>query len=126
MPVSVRVGANATMTRVVTAQDTAEALGSGDVPVLGTPRVLAWCEAATVRALKPALDDGQTSVGTRVELVHLAPTPIGDLVTVTATVVAVAGGKVRFGVAVTDGGSRLMASGTLTRVVVERAKFLPA
>jgi predicted thioesterase len=51
-------------------QDTAAALGSGTLPVLGTPRLLAWCETATCAAIAPDLAEGETSVGTRVELEH--------------------------------------------------------
>ena len=57
--------------------DLASALGSGDVAVLGTPRLVALAEAATVAALAGVLDPGRTSVGTRVDLRHLAPTVEG-------------------------------------------------
>ena len=52
----------------VTDDDTAAAVGSGSLPVLGTPRLLAWCEATTCAAIDPTLDDTSTSVGTRVDL----------------------------------------------------------
>ena len=55
-----------TLTFTVTDDDTAEAVGSGSLPVLGTPRLLAWAEAATCAAIEPSLPDGGTSVGTRV------------------------------------------------------------
>ena len=57
---------------VVTQADTAIALGSGDVPVLATPRLLAWVEAATVTALAEQLDEDESTVGTLVELDHAA------------------------------------------------------
>ncbi|MGA0092648.1 MAG: thioesterase family protein, partial [Candidatus Nanopelagicales bacterium] len=60
----------------VSAADTATALGSGDVPVLATPRLIAWLEAATVDACPP-LGSDETSVGTRVEVEHLAASPVG-------------------------------------------------
>ena len=56
------------MTFEVTDQDTAVAVGSGSLPVLGTPRLLAWLEAATCASLVPLLPEGSTSVGTREEL----------------------------------------------------------
>ena len=68
----------------MTEADTARALGSGDVDVLGTPRALALAEAATVRAAAAALTPGQTTVGTHVELDHLAPSPVGAAGTVGA------------------------------------------
>jgi len=61
----------------VTDGDTARALGSGSVDVLGTPRVVALVEEAACRALDNRLDDGTTSVGMRVRVDHLLPTPVG-------------------------------------------------
>ena len=118
-------GHSATMQFTVAAEDTAAALGSGDLPVLGTPRLLAWCEAATCVAVATALDARQTSVGSRVRLEHLAASPVGEQVSVTATVVAVDGRLVRFEVAATGAGSqRLLGHGEITRVVVDRERFL--
>ncbi|AXT85601.1 thioesterase [Aeromicrobium sp. A1-2] len=112
----------ATVTHLVTADDTARALGSGDLDVLATPRVLAWCEEATCAALD--LDAAQTSVGTRVDLEHLAASPVGARVTATATVVHTDGRLVRFQVAAHDAGGTLVATGEVRRVVVDRERFL--
>jgi fluoroacetyl-CoA thioesterase len=111
----------------VTSHDTARALGSGDVEVLATPRLLAWCEAATVAALAAA-DEGSnggtsTSVGTRVRLDHLAATPVGGRVEVTASLQHRDGRLVRFDVAATDRSGRVVATGEVFRVVVERDRF---
>jgi fluoroacetyl-CoA thioesterase len=108
----------------VTDDDTASALGSGDVPVLGTPRVVAAFEAATVEALRSHLDDGQTSVGTRVAVDHQRGVPVGDTVAVTAQLVSVDGRLLQFEVAAVDKQERLVASGRVTRVVVDRERFL--
>ena len=78
----------ATLDFMVTDADTAEAVGSGSLPVLGTPRLLAWCEAATCAAIDPSLPDGSTSVGTRVELEHRAASTVGAEVRVTASAVS--------------------------------------
>src|SRR3954467_7004210 len=78
---------------------TAVALGSGSLPVLGTPRLLAWCEAATCAEIEPALAEGETSVGTRVQLEHLAASPVGAEVEVSATTAHVDGRLHRFTVA---------------------------
>jgi predicted thioesterase len=115
------LGARATVDLVVTDADTAIALGSGDVPVLGTPRVVALVERATVAAL--TLEEGQTSVGTRVQLEHLAPTPVGRSVVATADLVAIEGRRLTFEVTVHDG-QTLAARGTVERVVVDRGRFL--
>jgi len=105
--------------------DTAMAIGSGSLPVLGTPRLLAWCEAATCAEIEPALAEGETSVGTRVSLEHLAASPVGAEVEVTATTAYVDGRLHRFTVAArhtSDG--KVVASGEVTRVVVNGDRFL--
>jgi predicted thioesterase len=109
----------------VTDDDTAIALGSGSLSVLGTPRLLAWCEAATCAEIEPALADGETSVGTRVQLEHVAASPVGAEVEVTATTSYVDGRLHRFAVAAqhtADG--KVVASGEVTRVIVDGARFL--
>jgi fluoroacetyl-CoA thioesterase len=73
-------GLTARIRTVVTEADTAIAVGSGDVPVLGTPRLLALAEAATVAAAAPHLEPGRTSVGTQVSLDHRRASPVGSLV----------------------------------------------
>ncbi len=85
-------GLSTTLEHTVTHEDTAVAVGSGSLPVLGTPRLLAWCEAATCAALAPVLSDGETSVGTRVTLEHLVPSAVGAALVVTASVVTSTGG----------------------------------
>lgn len=120
-----RPGLSGSLTHTVAAEDTALALGSGDVPVLGTPRVLALAEAATVAALAGALVEGQTSVGTRVALRHRAPTAVGATVVASATVTAVEGSRVTFAVTVHEGDA-LVADGEVQRAVVDRESFLKA
>ncbi|MBV9952176.1 MAG: thioesterase [Acidimicrobiia bacterium] len=107
----------------VAEEDSALSCGSGDVPVLATPRVVALVEQASVAALDGRLDDGTTSVGMRVQLDHLAPTPIGTAVTAEATLEKVEGRRLTFTVAVRDARS-LVAAGKVTRVVVDRTAFL--
>ncbi|WGX94923.1 thioesterase family protein [Nocardioides sp. L-11A] len=113
----------------VTEADTALAVGSGSLPVLGTPRLLAWCEAATCAAVEASLGAGETSVGTRVELEHLAATAVGRTVEVTARQVYADGRLRRFAVAVREVGpegrpGKLVGSGEVTRVVVDAERFL--
>lgn len=112
----------ASVTHVVGPLDTARALGSGDLDVLGTPRVVAWMEEATCAALE--LDAAQTSVGTRVEIEHLAASPVGATVTATATQVYADGRLHRFQVVAQDSSGTLLASGEVRRVVVDRERFL--
>ncbi len=113
----------ATLTHTVTEAHTAQAVGSGDVPVLGTPVLLAWLEATTVAALETELTPGTTSVGTRVEVEHSAASPVGAQVTTTADVLRRDGRLVIFTVAAHEG-SRLVASGEVRRLVVDRERFL--
>lgn len=110
--------------RLAVAQaDTAVAHGSGDVPVLATPRVVGLCEEAALDALGTALGPGSTSVGMRVQIDHLAPTGVGGEVTAEATLEKVEGRRLTFTVAVRDRGG-LVAAGRVTRVVVDREAFL--
>ena len=114
----------ASLTFTVTDDDTALAVGSGSLPVLGTPRLLAWCEAATCAAVEPALPEGATSVGTRVSLEHLAASPVGAEVTVTADPAYADGRLHRFTVSARHADGRLVGNGEVTRVVVDADRFL--
>jgi predicted thioesterase len=118
-----RPGLAARAELTVTEADTAIALGSGDVPVLATPRVLALAEQATVAATAGALPPGATTVGTRVELAHLSATPVGRTVTAEATLSTVDGRRLAFTVTVHDG-DVAVARGEVHRVVVDRETFL--
>jgi fluoroacetyl-CoA thioesterase len=121
--VSLEPGSAARVTLKVGADDTAVALRSGEVPVLATPRLIALCEQATLGALGSSLPDGQTTVGTQVQLDHLAPTPVGHTVTAEATLKKVEGRRLTFRVSARDDRG-LVAAGRVTRVIVEMAKFL--
>lgn len=115
----------ASLTFQVTDEDTAAALGSGSLPVLGTPRLLAWLEATTCACLAPLLDEGSTSVGTRVQVEHLAASPVGAVVEVSASSAYQDGRLHRFTVSARDTGSgKVLAAGEITRVVVDAARFL--
>ena len=116
-------GLTATVTLVVDDADTALALKTGDVPVLGTPRVIALAEQATVAAIQAELPEGRTTVGYQVQLAHLTPTAVGGTVVAEATLEQVEGRRLTFRVAVNDARG-LVAAGRITRVIVERARFL--
>ena len=115
----------ATLTFTVTDDDTAAAVGSGSLPVLGTPRLRAWLEAATCACLAPVLPPGSTSVGTRVQVEHLAASPVGASVEVSASSAYVDGRLHRFTVSARDVASgKVLGAGEITRVVVDAARFL--
>jgi fluoroacetyl-CoA thioesterase len=117
------VGAGARVELTVTDADTAQALGSGDVPVLGTPRVLALAEAATVAATARRLPPGATTVGTRVELDHRVATAVGRTVVAEARLSKVDGRRLMFEVAVREGG-QLVAEVRVERTLVDRHSFV--
>jgi fluoroacetyl-CoA thioesterase len=115
----------ATLAYTVTDDDTAAAVGSGSLPVLGTPRLLAWLEAATCASLEPTLAEGSTSVGTRMQVEHLAASPVGAEVEVSASSAYVDGRLHRFTVSARDVTTgKVLAAGEITRVVVDAERFL--
>lgn len=115
----------ATLTFTVGDDDTAASLGSGTLAVLGTPRLLAWCEAATCAAIEPELGAGETSVGTRVVLEHTRASRVGVRLEVTASSVYRDGRLHRFSVVAREaGGGRVVGTGEVTRVAVDPERFL--
>jgi predicted thioesterase len=103
--------------------DTAIALGSGSVPVLATPRLVAWLEAAAVAAVDGAIEDGWTTVGTLIDLQHLAPTAVGRHVEAHATVTSFDGRTIEFELSATDDRTTI-ATGRHTRVIVDVERFV--
>ena len=125
-PVRLSVGLTGKARLVVAEADTAAALGSGDVPVLGTPRLLALCEEASMAALAGSLPEGSTSVAVRVQFNHLAAVPVGGAVEAEASLERVEGRRLTFTLAAHSGehGETLVGAGRLVRVMVEREAFL--
>jgi predicted thioesterase len=103
--------------------DTAIAMGSGDVPVLGTPRALAMMEAATLEAIRSHLDPGQTTVGVAVSLNHGVPSVAGSTVIAHAATGIPLGRRIVFDVSLTSQGVAV-AEGRIERVTVDRDRFL--
>lgn len=117
-------GRRATVTLTVGDGDTAIAMGSGDVPVLASPRVVAVAEQAAVSAVDGALQEGKTSVGAWVELEHNAPSRLGETVTAEATLLGVHGRKLEFSISVRNEAGDEVAHVRHRRVIVTREKFL--
>lgn len=115
-------GRRASVDLHVTADDTAVALGSGHVAVLGTPRVLAIAEQASLQALGDCLGPDLTSVGSWVEIEHKVPSRIGEDVRADAVLLGVHGRRLEFSVTVTSGDTEV-AHIRHRRTIVERAKF---
>lgn len=120
----IQVGDSATLEFQVGEDDTAAALGSGDVPVLATPRAVAWLEAAACSAVAESLADGETTVGITVSVDHSVATPVGVTVVATALVAEVDRRRAMFDVALVNPDGTTAMSGVVQRVVVDRAEFL--
>lgn len=116
-------GRHGQATLVVGTGDTAVALGSGDLEVLATPRVVLLAEQACIDAVRDAFAPDTTTVGHRIECNHVAPVPVGATVRADAVLAGVDGRRLIFRVTVSDDRG-LVAAGRITRVVVERTRFL--
>lgn len=108
---------------LVNGSNTANAVGSGLVPVFSTPSMIALMENAAVRAIQGRLEQGETSVGTHMDVTHDAPTPVSVKVWAEAEVTAVDGRRVSFSVAAYDEHGPI-GKGTHERVVIRADKFL--
>ena len=117
------IGATGSAHLIVGEADTAIALGSGDVRVLATPRIVALLEQASVDAVAADLVDGTTSVGTHVAVDHVAASFVGAQIEATAEVIEVDGSTLVFWLSARDG-DRTVATGRHIRVVVDRSRFL--
>ncbi len=117
------IGLKGQASMVVSDADTAVAMGSGSVTVLATPRVVALCEQATCAALAGHLDPDCTTVGMRVQLDHLRPTPVGAKVEAEAVLEKIEGRRFTFMVSASDT-KGLVAAGKVTRVLVEVDRFM--
>lgn len=107
---------------VVTDAQTARALGSGNVNVYSTPAMIALLEAAAVAALADQLREGQSSVGTGLNVKHVAATPLGMTVRAKATLTEVDGRRLVFDVAAWDD-VELIGQGTHERFLIDRERF---
>lgn len=104
-------------------ENTAIALGSGDMPVLATPAMMALMENAAMLAVASELEDGDTTVGGHIESSHLRPTPVGAEVSATAILEKVEGRKLYFKI-IAHQGDLVIGEGTHLRFIVSREKFL--
>lgn len=116
-------GLTHTSSLTVTEALTAKAMGSGDMPVLATPAMMALMENAAMLAVAPELPEGSTTVGGHIESSHLKPTPLGAEVKAEATLTKVDGRKLYFTVkAMQD--DAVIGEGTHLRFIVDREKFM--
>lgn len=116
-------GLSFTATMRVTPEVTAEYIGSGDLAVLATPAMCALMENAAMMAVVPHLEEGQTTVGTALNIEHSRATKVGDIITATAVLTEVNGRELKFNIAARDEVG-VIGEGTHTRFVVNREKFM--
>lgn len=119
----VEVGLKHTSELTVTDAVTAVRMGSGDMPVLATPAMMALMENAAMLAVADELLEGCTTVGGHIASSHLRPSKIGDVVRAIAEVTKVDGRKIEFNVSAYSG-DVLLGEGTHLRFVVDRERFM--
>lgn len=118
-----KIGINYTSELIVSDALTAIAVGSGDMPVLATPMMMALMENAAMLAVKDELPEGCTTVGGYIESSHQKPSKIGDVVKATAEVIKVDGKKIEFKISAYSGDT-LLGEGSHLRFIVDSEKFM--
>ncbi|HEV8193922.1 MAG TPA: thioesterase family protein [Ktedonobacterales bacterium] len=120
---TVEIGMRGESSAIVDDARTAEAFGAGGVRVLGTPAMIGLMENAAWQLVQPELAEGETTVGTVVNIRHLAATPVGERVTATAELVEIDGRRLVFRVSATDE-HQLIGEGIHERAHVQLERFL--
>jgi predicted thioesterase len=120
---SLHVGARGDQTAIVTDDLTAVSMGSGSLPVLATPAMIALMEGAAVTAIDSLLPEGQSSVGIEVNVRHLSATPVGEEIIASAIVTQIDGKRVTFEVRAWDR-KELIGEGTHIRYLIDEDRFM--
>ncbi|WP_295218254.1 thioesterase family protein [Ruminococcus sp.] len=118
----ITIGASGTASVTVDMSNLAMTVGSGSLPVFATPMMASLMEQAACNAVAPFLAEGETTVGTKLEISHDAATPPGLTVTATAEVTAVSGREISFHVTAEDGVG-VIGSGIHKRFLVDAERF---
>ena len=118
-----KTGITGEFSLLVEHKHTAASFGSGFLEVFATPMMIAAMEQACLESVQPYLEEGQTTVGTRVEITHDAPTPVGHTVNVKTEVTDIDRRKLTFRVEAFDG-DIMIGSGTHERFIIDKEKFL--
>ncbi len=116
-------GLKFTSEMVVEERHLAKSVGSGDLPVLGTPVMMSLMENAAMNAVSASLAEGESTVGSYIEASHIRPTALGDTVCATATLTAVEGRKLTFRVEAADSKGNI-GEGSHVRYIINIEKFL--
>jgi fluoroacetyl-CoA thioesterase len=123
MATALHVGARGDQTILVTDDLTAAAMGSGSLPVLATPAMIALMEAAAVAAIDQLLPEGQASVGIEINVRHLSATPVNEEIIASAIVTQIDGKRVTFEVRAWDR-KELIGEGTHVRYIIDEVRFM--
>lgn len=116
-------GLSATVRTTVVEENTARAMGSGDLAVFATPAMVALMENAAMKAVAAALPEGATTVGSEMNCSHIKPSKVGAVITATAVLTAVEGRKLTFTVGASDE-QGIIGEGVHIRFVVDRERFM--
>lgn len=108
----------------VAEQHSAITVGSGDLPVLGTPAMIALMEQASVQLVTPHLEEGTSTVGIHLAVEHLKATPMGGKITVSAELTAIDGRKLSFALKAVNEAGETIGEGTLDRFIIDRERFM--
>ena len=117
------IGLSYTATTTVNPNNTALALGSGDMEVFATPAMVALMENAAMNAVAPHLEAGQTTVGTQITTSHIKASALGATISATATLTAIDGRSLTFAITAREG-DKVIGEGSHTRFIVDRERFL--
>lgn len=118
----IEIGMKHQTVRTVLPAYTASAMKSGTLEVLATPIMIAWMEECCLDCVQPRLEEGQSTVGTRVEITHEAPTPVDGTVTISCFLRQVDGRRLVFAVEASDSAG-IIGRGAHERFIVDSAKF---
>ena len=117
------IGIKHTVTEVVTLDKTAEKVGSGLLPVYATPSMIALMEKCASECVAPYIEDGKSSVGTMLNVKHLAASPLGIKITCTATLTEIDGRRLVFSLEASDE-KGLIGEGTHERFIIDIDRFM--
>ncbi len=118
-----KMGDQKKIVKSVTEKESARAYGSGSIDVLATPAMIAFMEEASLALVDPTLEVGKATVGTGINIKHVAPTPIGDEVTITTVLDEIDGKRLVFSVAAYDSQNKI-GEGKHERVIINKSKFM--
>ncbi|MDR0271699.1 MAG: thioesterase family protein [Clostridiales bacterium] len=117
------IGKTATVSTTVSEKNTAKSVGSGSLDVFSTPMMIALMEQAACECIAESLEDGQTSVGTQIDVAHTAASPVDAKISATAKIEIADGRTITFSVSASDEKNQI-GNGKHIRVIVNAERFM--